>query len=111
MTTGRTVPTLSEILLTPLRSSDVYSELPGPILSRAALFTQRLLRDAHLAPAGSRAEDIAVTKLSMAYQITFRKSLRGENGWRSSAGRLAEMTARLVRAESGDFTGLREDMP
>ena len=75
----RALPTLTEILLSPLRTSDVYSELPGPILNRAALFALRLLRDAHFEPTGSPAEDTALTKLSMAYQITFRKSLRGES--------------------------------
>ena len=84
--------------------------MPSPLLNRAALFAQRLLRDVHYAPGGSPAEDTAFTKLAIAYQVVFRKSLRGEAGWNSGAGRLAAMTSRLVRAESGDLTGPWEEM-
>lgn len=106
----RPLPSLIHIILTPLRPSDVSTELPGSILSRASLLSQRLLREVHLAAAGSRAEDRAFTKLIMSCQIALRKALRGDHGWRTKAGRPAEMNARLVKAESGDFTGLREDM-
>lgn len=41
----RDLPPFIYILLTPLRGSDVMVELPGPILNRAALIAQRLLRD------------------------------------------------------------------
>ena len=80
--------------------------MPGPILNRAILFTQWLLKDVHFSKAGSTAEDRAFTKLTMAYQVVFRKSLKDEVGWKTSAGWPAAMTARLIKAEAGDFTGL-----
>lgn len=106
----RALPPLVQIILTPLRGSDVNTDLPGPIFNRAALFTQRLLREVKFAEPGTPAEDHAFTKLFLAYKLVFKKALRGERRWRKSAGRLASITPRLVRAEEGDFTGLSENM-
>ena len=101
---------LARIFLSPITASNVTTELPGPILNRAALFQQRLLRVVHFARKGSGEEDHDFTKLFIAYLVVFRKSTRGELGWRTIAGRLVAMTARLAQAESGDFTGLWHDM-
>lgn len=79
-----------------MRSSAVNGELPGPILDRAALFAQILLREVHSADKGSSAEDRAFTKLILAYQLVFRKAMKGESGWRTSARRLVAITARLA---------------
>lgn len=92
----RALPSLAAIIFTPLRSSNFCAVLPGPILNRAALFAHRLLRDVHFAAAGSPTEDRAFTKLILAYQLVFRKALRGEVGCKMSARRLALMTARLI---------------
>ena len=67
---------------------------------------QRLLRSVHFAEWVSLNEDRAFMCLILAYQIVFRKTLKGEPGARTSAGRLAAMTAQLARAEAGDFMGL-----
>ena len=104
------LPSTLDILLTPIRACDVHSTLPGPILARAAIFSQRLLRNVYFAEAGSAAEDTAYKVWTIAYQLVFRKTLRGEKGWRTSAGRLAAMTQRLVRAERNEFGELWAEM-
>lgn len=48
--------------------------------------------------------------LSVAYQLVFRRSLRGEKGWRTRAGRHEAICERLTRAEAGDYTGLWDEM-
>lgn len=45
-----------EILLTPLRSFEFYTILPGPIIARTAVFSQSLLRNVYFALPGSAAE-------------------------------------------------------
>lgn len=102
----RDLPSLVDSILTPLRSSGVNNELPGPILDRAALSPQRLPRELHFADKDSAAEDRAFANLFIAYQLDFRKAMKGDTGWRTGSGRLAVITARLSKAETGDFTGM-----
>lgn len=47
---------------------------------------------------------------TISYELVFREAFRGEVDWKTSAGILAAMTAILIRAETGDFTGLWEGM-
>ena len=71
------LPSTLDILPTPIRACDVHSTLPGPILARAAIFSQRLPRNVYFAEAGSTAEDTAYKVWTIAYQLVFRKTLRG----------------------------------
>ena len=47
---------------------------------------------------------------TISYQLVFRKTLRGETGWRTSSGRLAAMTQRLMRAERNEYGVLWAEM-
>ena len=86
------------------------AELPRPILNPAALFAQRLLMSIKSAKPGSAAEDLAVTKWTLSFQLIFRQTLTGEKGWITKAGRLEAMKLRLLRAQREDFAGLWNDM-
>ena len=47
---------------------------------------------------------------TISYQLVFRKTLRGETGWRTSSGLLAAMTQRLMRAERNEYEELWAEM-
>ena len=86
------------------------ADLPGPILNQASIFAQRLLLSIAHAPLGSAEADRAFTKWTLSFQLVFRRTLKGEHGWRTSAGRLAAMFRRLEKAKNDDYAGLWEDM-
>lgn len=100
---------IEEILLCPLSVREFGHDIHGSILSRSVLFGQRKLLAIDLAPNGSAKETRAFTAWMMGFQFVFRKTLGGELGWKTSAGRLAFMRTRLARVEKGDMVGLRNE--
>lgn len=51
-------------------------------------------------------KDYAFKVWSISYQLFFRKTLGGEGSWRTSPGRLASMTQRIIRAERNEHGDL-----
>lgn len=75
--TPKNLPSILKILLAPLRSYDVHATLHGHIIARAAILSQRLLRNVYFADPGSAVEDSAYKVWTIAYNSSSARNCEG----------------------------------
>lgn len=100
------LPALEDILACPLRTDDLYLDLPGPARASFELLTTKLLRNVALAPSGSDDKARAYHVLMILPFVVARRTLRGESGFGARSARLLALQDRIRRALRDDSWAL-----
>lgn len=99
------LPTVDEVLSSPYRPYDLFSQIPRICLHSAVLLFIRTFRAAASARSPQAIHDAFIC-FHILPTAVFRRALRGELGWRSSQGQDFALRAPIRRATSGGQWGL-----